>query len=216
MIVFLYAITPFLRLIVQKKSLTEYFLILFFCFELISHYGIVLPVVGSTVSEILTKTNFHFALGYSGYFVLGYYLNTYCLPRWREKLLYAAAVLCFVLVCALNQFVAVKGGDTEFFTRYLTPNIIIVASAIFYYFVKHIGKHRFSERAEKTIVRLSEYSFGIYLVHALVAEMLSLTGLTAVLITPIIMMPFLILVTFAVSAVIVFIIRKTKFGRKIT
>ena len=84
-------------------------------------------------------------------------------------------------------------------------------------FIKRISKHCFSEKSVECIEKLSRYSFGVYLVHALVIEIFSLTGLTAVTLNPLIMQPILILLTFAVSNAIVWAFRKIPcIGKAIT
>ena len=82
MLVGLYAIVPFLRKIVTDRQLTEYFLLLFLVFQGITIYGPALPVIGDLVTGIMGKFQFSFAMGFSGYFVLGYSL--YRWARHRE------------------------------------------------------------------------------------------------------------------------------------
>lgn len=218
MIVCLYAITPFLRKIVIDKKLTEYFIILFFAFELLYGYGNDLSVFGSTISEIVTKTNFHFAIGYSGYYVLGYYLYRYNISKQYERYLYmVAVVLVFITSYATIHRSILDGGNSEIYTGYLKPNIIIVACAIYVFFVKRISRLHFTERISKFITKLSEYSFGVYLLHALIVEVLGLLGLSPVIITPFIMHPFIVFLVFIVTNIAVGLIRAIPVvGKRVT
>ncbi|MCD8356579.1 MAG: acyltransferase [Clostridia bacterium] len=218
MIVCMYAITPFLRKITENKRLMEYFIILFFLFELLNGYGTELPVIGSTIAEILTKTNFHFALGYSGYYILGYYIYKYSIPKRFEGLLYGLAVVLIVAasVATIRQSL-IEGANNEWYTEYLKPNIIIVATAIYTVFMKRISKHQFSEVMIKWVTRLSEYSFGIYLIHALVIELMGLAGLTPVMVNAFVMHPVIVLLAFAISSIMVWLLRMIPcVGKKIT
>lgn len=218
MIVCMYAITPFLRKIAENKRLMEYFIILFFLFELLNGYGTELPVIGSTVAEVMNKMNFHFALGYSGYYILGYYIYKYRIPKRFEGLLYALAVVLMVAasVATIRQSL-IEGVNNEWYTGYLKPNIIIVATAIYTVFTKHISKYHFSKITIKWITKLSEYSFGVYLIHALVIELMGLVGLTPVIISPLVMHPIIVLIAFAISSILVWLLRMIPcVGKKIT
>ena len=218
MLICLYAITPFLRNITKSKRQMEYFIVLFFVFSFWTSYGTQIPVIGNILSDILTKTNFHFALGYSGYFVMGYYLNKYPVSDRVEKILYVLAAICLIGVCFLSVRKAmIEGVNNEWYVGYLKPNIIIEAASIYTLFIKRISKHCFSEKSVECIEKLSRYSFGVYLVHALVIDIFSITGLTAVTLNPLIMQPILILLTFAVSNAIVWAFRKIPcIGKAIT
>ena len=213
MIVCLYAITPFLRLITKDKKLMEYFILLFFIFESLVGYGVELPGIGNTLSEILTSANFHFALGYSGYYILGYYLQKYGLPNRLEFVLYGIAIILMVMasVATLRRSI-VEGANYEWYTGYLKPNIIIVSSAIYLFFTKRVSRIHFAEEVIEVITKLSEYSFGVYLIHALILTMIGYTGLT-----PVIMHPVIVLGTFMICSVIIGCIRKISFwGKRIT
>ena len=208
MIVCLYAITPFLRKIVIDKRLTEYFILLFFAFEFLYGYGNDLPVLGSIISEIVTKTNFHFAIGYSGYYVLGYYLYRHNISKQYEKFFYIIAViLVFITSYATIHRVILDGVNSEVYTGYLKPNIIIIACAIYIFFVKRISKIHFTERITKLITSLSEYSFGVYLIHAMIIEVLGLLGISPVIITPLIMHPLIVVLVFIVANIAVGLFR---------
>lgn len=178
MLVCLYAITPFLRKIVESKRLTEYFLILFFVFSFLTTYGCDLPLVGDTLSQIVTKMNFHFALGYSGYYVLGYYLRRYPLSGKKEICLYALGIAMVLFTGLATVWQTLRGAEgKEWFSKYLMPNVVLEAAAIYTLFVNRIAKIRFGEKLSACLARLSDYSFGTYLLHALVLEFFSITGL---------------------------------------
>lgn len=218
MIVGLYAITPFLRKIAAEKRLMEYFIILFVLFETLQSYGTSLPVIGGLLSEVLGSMGFHFALGFSGYFVLGYYLYRYGVPKKLEFPLYAAAGILLIGVALLTvRRAAVEGINGEWYTGYRKPNTIIVASALFTFFTTRVSKHSFSERTSKFIARLSEFSFGVYLIHALILDLMGDIGLSPLMITPVLMQPVLVLATFVLCCAIVAAIRKIPVvGKKIT
>lgn len=218
MIVGLYLITPFLRKIAEDKRLSEYFISLFFLFTLLTKYCVQLPFVGPTLDSMLGSMGMKFVLGYSGYYVLGYYLRKYPLPDKWERVLYVCGAVLLLLGAAANTACSVwEGAYTERFTGYTNPNTIIVAAAIYALFTKRIGKMKFSEKVTQLIFKLSEYSFGVYLIHALLLDVFAAAGLTPTILHPVFSMPLITTLTFAVTVALVMMIRKIpKVGRKIT
>ena len=80
-----------------------------------------------------------------------------------------------------------------------------------------ISKVQFSEKAMHLISKLSEHSFGVYLVHAFLLDIIGTTGLKPTMLHPLVMMPVITLLTFSVSFVSVMLIRRIpRVGRKIT
>lgn len=217
MMVCLYAITPFLRKIAEDKRLTLYFIGLFLAFEALEYYGTALPALGGVVSEVLGKANFHFALGFAGYYLMGWYLHRWGIPKRLELPLYLLAVMLAVGAGVLTVRRSVlEGVNAEWYTKYLMPNVAVEAAAVFTFFRRRVETIRIPDKAARCIARLSEYSFGIYLVHALAAELLGAAGVS-VAVLPALMLPAAVALVFALSAVCVAILRKIPvFGKKIT
>ena len=128
-----------------------------------------------------------------------------------------AAALVFITSYATIHRSILDGVNSEVYTGYLKPNIIIVACAIYVFFVKRISKVHFNERILMLITRLSEYSFGVYLLHAMIVEVIDLLGLSPILITPFIMHPFIVVLVFIVTNIAVGLIREIPVvGKKVT
>ncbi len=218
MIICLYMITPFLRKIVEDKQLIEYFIILFLLFQTLNYYGISLPIVGNIIAEVLNKANFYFALGFSGYYILGYYLYKYGVSKKMEKVLYVAAIILAIGAGLMNVHrTVIEGINEEWYTQYLMPNVAVEAVAIYLFFSKKVGKINFSDCAVKWITKLSEYSFGVYLVHALIANIFDKAGISIMWISPIVMLPIIVLLVFIISNIVVYLVRKVPYiGKKIT
>lgn len=218
MLVCMYAITPFLRKIAEERYLMKYFILLFLLFEFLTYYGVGLPVVGSTIEEVLVKTNFHFALGYSGYYILGCYLHKYEVSDRLEILLYGIAVIFLIIASAATvRRAGIEGVNGEWYTKYLMPNVAVEAAAIYIFFTKRVGKYHFSGKAIRWISKLSEYSFGVYLIHALVAEIMGNIGISPVIANPFIMLPIIVLFVFIISNILVWGLRSIPYvGKRIT
>ena len=213
-----YAIIPFLKKVTTDKKLTEYFLALFFIFQIMICYGQALPGIGDTLSVILNDINFTFAIGFVGYFVLGYYLKAYEISKKVEYALYVLGIILVPLCCYVTTKQSIMNMEyTETFSKYLMPNIIIESAAIYTFFVKRVSKIKFSEKTVKIFSKLTEYGFGVYLVHALINELVGLTGWTAVTISPFVSVPLLTLIVYGVSLIVTVVIRKIPFiGKNIT
>ena len=81
MIVGLYMIVPFLKKIVESPSLTRYFLLLalictFAIPQGISLLSLVNENYGGAVNYVWETFDFHFTLGFVGYFVCGYFISS--------------------------------------------------------------------------------------------------------------------------------------------
>lgn len=209
MLVGLYAITPFLRKITESRVLSRYFLLLFLIFSFLTGYGVQLPLIGSTLQEIVTKTNFHFALGYSGYFVLGYYLRCYPPKGWREPVLYALGILMLLATGLGTVWKSRMGAEgEEWFSKYLLPNVIVEAAALYTFFVKRISKLQFREKTAALLATLSRYSFGTYLLHALVLELLSISGIFRNAQIPGVAIAAAVLLAYGISTALTALIKK--------
>lgn len=218
MLVCLYMVTPFLRKIAEDKRLMEYFIVLFLVFEFLTMYGPDLPLVGATVSQIVDKTNFHFALGFSGYYILGYDLHRYPLSGKKEIGLYALGIAMLLFTGLATVWKTLRGAEgEEWFSKYLMPNVVIEAAALYTFFINRISRIRFSEKASAVISKLAEYSFGAYLVHALVLAFSEVIHWNDVPLNPILVVTLRVVFVFAVSTAATALIRKIPLiGKKIT
>lgn len=212
-----YITIPILRKITESKAITEYFIFVFLIFSFLQNYGVNMPVIGNVISAIMDKTYLPIGVMYIGYFILGFYIKNFNISRKVEYALYILAVLLLIINCIVFAIYVLKDVDGIWSVKYLMPNIIIEASAIYTFFVKRVSKIKFSERTVKIFSKLTEYGFGVYLVHALINELVGLTGWTAVTISPFVSIPLLTIVVYSVSLLVTVAIRKIPFiGKNIT
>lgn len=109
------------------------------------------------------------------------------------------------------------GSNDEFFVKYLLPNIAVEASAIYVFFVNRVSRIHFSETQIRIISKLSNYSFGVYLVHALVTDVLEMSGMNVVAANPLFMCLIFVVITAIISNILVAGIRCIPcIGKKIT
>lgn len=217
MLICLYAITPFLRKISEDKKLMEYLIVLFLIFEFLTMYGPDLPLVGATVSQIVTKANFHFALGFTGYYILGYYLRRYPLSGKKEIGLYVLGITMLLFTGLATVWKTLQGAEgKEWFSKYLMPNVVIEAMTIYAFFVNQGSRIQFSEKVSVMISKLAEYSFGAYLVHALVLAFSDVIPWNDIPCNPIVVVAMRVIFVFVVSTFATALIRKIPvIGKKI-
>lgn len=215
MIIALYIITPILRKISEEKKMMEYFILLFFVSQFIQQYGAHLPIIGETITTILNKSYFCMTLGYTGYFILGYYLFRYQISNKKEIALYILTIFSVLFSCVGTTFQSMQDGVlNEFISTYQTPNVIIESCGIYVFFIKKRYGIKFNNYVENFILTLGKWGLGIYFVHALVLEILSFTGISPILITPLFGVGLMSIVVFIISIILVWILRKIPFLNK--
>ncbi len=209
MIMALYAVTPFLRPIAKNRTLCRYYLLLFFLVSILDSYGRDLPKIGWTVRSVLSSAQINMLIGYSGYFLLGSFLRNSRLDTKQEILLYLLGAGGFAFSCFAQAFLPVpEGEDFSYYSQYLRPNVILSAAAIFYFFCCRVSRHTFSPRSRKIVFELSGLSFGIYLSHVLMLDLLTYLNYPWILLTPFLHIPLTAFISFVMGAALTWCIKK--------
>jgi surface polysaccharide O-acyltransferase-like enzyme len=199
----LYLITPILAIFIKnaKRIEIEYFLLLWGIATVIS--ALVRYVFGFTY-----KLELNHVAGSIGFFVLGYYLDHYDFTKRSKRNIYIAGCIGVVLTFLLTYWYTKNNNgqlDTYWFSNF-APNVVLVSMAIF------IGMKSLNmKKALPPILNLlSTFSFGIYLVHALIIYLLKDYSLyvDSNHIHPIISVPINIVVILTISTIVVYIIKK--------
>lgn len=165
MLMALYAVIPFMKLIAKSESLTKYFLILslisFLAFpQAINTTLLFSGLYGNILSQL--RGNFYFSLagGFTGYFLLGYVLSVIDITPKLERIIYALGIAGFIMTVILAHIASVimNSADQRFYDA-MNIHIMLVSAAVFVYFRKHDLSCEFMSK-------LSRYSLGAYLIHA--------------------------------------------------
>lgn len=108
-----------------------------------------------------------------------------------------------------NRKVSEESGAVQSTTMLASYAVFIVVRLKF-------KNGRMSERMRSTIVTISGYSFGIYLIHDLIIILFELFGVGATIFHPFISIPILSVANFIVSVTLVAIVKKIPwFGRNV-
>ncbi len=159
----IYLTVPILRRIAHDKETLVYFLCLSFVFVQLATTFQLSPKTGIWLERWQERGNFHLVLGYSGYFLLGYYLHTYPLnPLKQRKGIYVLSILALLGTIVGTHLLSQRDGvANSALYQYHLPNTYVVAIAVFLLF----QQMKLPERVEQWVKKVSPLTFGVYLVH---------------------------------------------------
>ena len=207
----LYIAVPILRAITQEKRLEEYFIFIailtaFIIPMLITAISLFDESAGESVQKYYDVFRIRIASGYVGYFVLGHYLNTYQLSNVLKRFIYLLGLLSVILVILLTHWYSHHIGEpSEVFYSNLNIFILFESMAVFLM----IKPLKFSANYSSLIVRLSNLTLGIYLIHPLLYLMANdILGINGMSFNQYYFIPCYSLIIFAASCLVVFLLKK--------
>ncbi len=212
MILFIYLFVPFISKLVQKSS-TPVLLIYLSSWAVlcIGTYSMNLSFYKWT-GDYPQKFLGYFQ--YAGFLVLGYFLKNITIKVGKTRLLAALVFIITVLICAVVAYLVSKHNhklNLRIYS-YFSLNTIIQSIAVFILLKDIYIKNRYITTVQNA---LSNYSFGIYLVHIIIISILFRNGIYWSFAHPIVSLPLLTLLVLACSFVIIFILRKIPGGKYI-
>ncbi|MBQ7837739.1 MAG: acyltransferase family protein [Clostridia bacterium] len=208
-IIGLYLVTPFLRRITADKKLTEYFLLLWLIF--CSVFGLLkrIPAVADIANGVSSDFQMYFVTGYTGYFVLGYYLCSKELSPKSRKIIYALGILGFLITAVVTSvWSRSKGTPIKSLYNNFMPNVLLQSVAVMTFFRYEVSRIRWSEKQLKIITKISALSFGMYLFHDLINILFAQIGFTTLTYNAFLSVPCNTLIIFAISLAVTYGISK--------
>ncbi|ORX43217.1 hypothetical protein BCR36DRAFT_144847 [Piromyces finnis] len=182
MIIGCYMISPFLRLFSDNIVLSRYFLGL--CFFWASFIPTLKNVSSNSKMEgfrnilniWVSRWHFNFTLEFVGYFVAGYHIVKYV--NIKSKIirfaLYLFGIIDIIFICISTICVEFnKNGYSEDFRGNYTVPVVIYSIILFIFFKHEVGQIKFTVTATKIINKLSGLTFGVYLLHMIVRNLLT-------------------------------------------
>jgi surface polysaccharide O-acyltransferase-like enzyme len=204
-----YLILPVLRVYIagaSQRNLQYYLLV---CFTVTSVFSYI-----SKFHEIAINIKVEAALGYIGYFLLGYYLHNYGLSKVTKGIMYLLALLASVVIIRGTYFLTTvnEGFFDGFFYHYQNMPVVFLSIAIFILFKDiKIDLSRFV-----VFALINKASLGIYLFHPYVfLLLLENYDIHAHTIRAWAGIPILAAFTLLVSLVVVAILQKIPLVKKI-
>ena len=208
MIVGLYLIVPLLRPIVQNETLMRYFLLLAFLFtfllpQLALFTSFVSHEASTVIRTVIMYSYCFFPLGFTIYFVGGYYLSRRNFSRREEIVLYCVGIAALLFsIIAPAVLSRAQGAPNATFYNYNDLNVLCTSVPIFVFAKQHLNFPRMGEKTYALLRKLSKYSFGVYLVHPMVIELLQHFGIDTFSCNAFFSVPLLAVFVFAVSTLI--------------
>ena len=214
MLIGLLIITPMLWEIVNSargKQWEEYMIVLFLVFQILPYTINYFPLPWKDhIMDILQTVQPEMVTGYIGYFILGHYLSHYEVSKKLEYLVYVLGVILILAAIGLCYISSQKSGKPiqSFYENYTLAGCFW-GSSFFLFFKNHVSKIKWNEKQEKRICYLGSCTFGIYLIHALIRDILHRIGIDSMMISnTAIAIPVLITMIFVLSLAAVMIIKK--------
>ena len=205
MIAGLYLLVPLLRPIVQNEKLLRYFLLLAFIFTFLLPQAaffcsFALPQVSEVIRTVAMYSYCFFPLGFTVYFIGGYYLSRRDLSRREETVLYCVGTAALLFSIAAPVVLSrAQGAPSDAFYNYNSLNVLLTSVPIFVFARQHLNFPKLGGQALGVLGRLSKYSFGVYLVHPMVIELLGRFGIDTFSCNAFFSVPLLAVIVFASS-----------------
>lgn len=213
MLVGFYLLIPIARQISAKKEALRYYLILWIVFRYLFP-----TLTGAfhwdTLQARIDSLGMDMLVGNFGYFLLGYYLEITEIKKEVRQGVYvmgicAAGLTAFLTVRSCRE----TGTYVESWFSPASLNVLVMSIAIFMCF-KYCGIFDKVKKPEMWI-KISGYTFFIYMFHMFVIEKLNLIGITTVSYPAVISIPVLTIFTFLVSLLGAFLAGHIPVVRKI-
>ncbi len=215
MIIGLYVCIPIFKEIIKSEKATKYFLGLSFVFSfLIPQITMISEdFLGGFLAEGIKHINnvithnmaINTVTGFSFYFILGYYINTVEIKKKQRNIIYLLGILGLLATILLTAMKSLKEGksSTEYYDHFCI-NILMEAIAAHTWF--RYRNYR-NKKANTFIRNLADCSFGVYMNHILLMNVLLFklqlgTRFTSPLIAIPVVCVILIVLSFLISWVI--------------
>lgn len=201
MIIGLYMLSPVLKKITETKKITKYFLIITFMLSIfLPQIAKLLLLFKNKYINIISKAitanlgNFKLNIGYTYYFVLGYYLSKAEIKKTMRYTIYFLGIISFLSTIILTNIASIKAGKpSETYYGNMSLNVALEALSLFVF-----AKYNF--KTNKFLNYCSKICFGVYLSHILFLENLNiLMGINTMTFNPIASVPIITIIVFVMS-----------------
>jgi surface polysaccharide O-acyltransferase-like enzyme len=211
MIIFIYIGLPFLASFVQKINQKQLLILVIFWWVL-TIYGQKLPF-NAYIWNGYYESKFTGYFLYSGYLLLGFYLSRidFQLKKWPLMLVYLATVLFAAIYTYYDSINSHKLNLSIY--SYISTNTIVQTIALFMLIKNTTINNKILLKIQNTI---SNYSYGIYLVHIIFIGVLYKNGIYWSFAHPIISITLLTFAVLICSSATIILIRRIPYGKYIS
>lgn len=213
-LIILYMLSPILKEAFRKKEICQYFLCLFAIF------GALLPMLlqyyfpyRKYVASYYERTSLVMLTGYLGYFVLGHYLHSFdwnLEKKSKRIILWLIVILgCSITIIACSIDALHKQQPSTILN---TPfSLASFASCFGIYALCKYYCQTITLSSNNWLTNFSPLTFGIYLLHPFMLQLIEKLGITTLYPHPIVMIPVLIVLVTIMCIIPTWLLRKIPF-----
>ena len=207
----IYLLIPVLRKIAQDNKLTNYVLVIWIVFVCFSFLRFVRFFKMATHFYWIFDGNT--ILGFSGYFLLGYFLSQHVFSKRAKACIYLLGIVgaLFTIIGTIYLY-ASTGEVSELYFDNLSLQVVAMAIALFV-LMKELAS-RCGKKALKAVDYVRKDLFGIYLIHALWLEIVDIDVIRHCC-SEIIALPMITFIVFLLSLFTIKLIRLVPGLRKV-
>lgn len=218
LIIGLYIMTPFLQLLVKNLSKKDFELLLIILAISSCGYDLINVCLDFFVNRTLfIRSEVPELGGYVIYFLAGYYFAHFEISKKTRIIFYILAIVSFLFsICSNSAFAIISGKAKEFIFQCKLLNVMFPAFGIFIFVKNSFTNLKDNSKFKNIITKLSGLSFGIYLIHVAVLDVIvKKLQITTLCFNPIISVPLLNIAIFLISTILAWIISKIPILRKV-
>ena len=150
--------------------------------------------------------NFHLTLGWTPYFILGHYLANNEVKKTMRITFYMSGILSYLFRTFLTIY---KTHVACEYVPYDYGILIFIESISIFIFCKYaLLRFQYNKNIRQTACFVSSHSFGIYLVHFMVLNLLERVGFNTLSFNPLFSIPCLTFLVFILSLGLSFLIKR--------
>lgn len=203
-----YLMLPFLQKIAEDDRLTRQLLAVSIVIALVIPWladlaVLVWPGAAKPVRTVENHLNFSFFFDHLAILLLGHVLHRTELSAKARRMIYAAGVLGVAVTGVGTVWASNYGGiQSSVFFDHAAPNTLCAAAAIFVFAKYHLT------RLPRAVEWMAKNSFGVYLCHAILIDILADRGIHVLTFDPVWSVPVLSAGIFAAALVLTAVISK--------
>ncbi len=178
MIVAMYLITPVLRLFIKKENskiilyLIGISFLVNFCTPFLNELINSFIIDGDILERFVSGFEFGLVTDFVTYYILGWYINNFEIKKKHRVIIYILGIIGLVITIIFTQILSLKNNALNS-TLYAcdTVNIFFYSIALFLFF--HTAFKNKDLKCEKLILKLSDLTFPVYLIHIFMLSLAS-------------------------------------------
>lgn len=160
------------------------------------------------LKHLINFVSVELVCSYTGYFLLGYYLHQYSFSSRQQRHIYLLGILGAITAMVLDNLASLRQNlpVSAFYDSFSLPTFFVCV-ALFVFFKEKVSKIKLSPSASHIIRGFSANTFGVYLIHIFVLELLQHYNIDVMTTNIFISVPLLALLCFIISNILIFCLR---------